>query len=109
MTQTCEGLPAGRPKPASLLGNLVAALPALRPHHAPSSAPYALLKEVARREVESVYAPVGPGVARVELYGGFWFPYHKMGAIDTLNLFNFDELILFSFYSQNARRYRRVV
>jgi FkbM family methyltransferase len=37
------------------------------------------------------------------------FSYVEMGAINTLDLFGLDELILFSFYWRNRDRYRQVV
>ena len=40
-------------------------------------------------------------------FGGVVFPYTKMGAIDTLDLFGTDELIIFAFYWANRSRYRR--
>lgn len=94
---------------ASILGNLLLALPSLSSHHAPGSKVYALLKEVARREVESLFYEHGEKVKEFEPFGQLVFPYHKMGAIDSLNLFDLDELILFSFYWENRERYRRVL
>jgi len=41
--------------------------------------------------------------------GSITFPYFQMGAIDSLDLFGLDELILFSFYWRNRERYRNVV
>jgi FkbM family methyltransferase len=37
------------------------------------------------------------------------FPYEKMGAIDSLDLFGLDELILFAYYNANKKRYKKVV
>ena len=42
-------------------------------------------------------------------YGGFEFPYVKMGRIDSLDLFGVTELIIFAFYHQNRKRYRHVL
>jgi len=44
----------------------------------------------------------------LDAYGDVIFPYHKMGAIDTLDLFGLDELIIFSFYWANRHRYKKV-
>jgi FkbM family methyltransferase len=38
-------------------------------------------------------------------FGEIRFPYFKMGAIDTLDLFGLDELIIFAFYFANRNRY----
>jgi FkbM family methyltransferase len=40
--------------------------------------------------------------------GKIRLPYEKMGAIDSLDLFGLDELLMFAFYFQNRGRYRRV-
>lgn len=39
-------------------------------------------------------------------FGQLTLPYTKMGAIDSLDLFGLDELIIFSFYWANRQRYR---
>ena len=63
---------------------------------------------LARAEVEYIFgegavpAPFGP-------FGVLDFPYRRMGTIDTLNLFGFDELIMFAFYHVNRGRYRKAV
>jgi FkbM family methyltransferase len=46
--------------------------------------------------------PFGP-------FGALSFPFHRMGAVDSLNLFDFDELVTFAFYWANRRLYRRAV
>ena len=40
--------------------------------------------------------------------GSITFPYFQMGAIDSLDLFGLDELILFAFYWRNRNRYQSV-
>ena len=40
-------------------------------------------------------------------FGEIELPYHRMGAVDTLDLFGLDELIIFSFYWANRHRYGR--
>jgi FkbM family methyltransferase len=42
-------------------------------------------------------------------FGSLAFPYQKMGAIDSIDLFGLDELIIFAFYWANRNRYRRTV
>ncbi len=37
------------------------------------------------------------------------FPFYSMGHINSSNLFGLDELILFSFYFQNTKRYQKVL
>lgn len=40
--------------------------------------------------------------------GRIRLPYEKMGAVDSLDLFGLDELLIFAFYFKNKHRYRRV-
>ena len=42
-------------------------------------------------------------------FGALSLPYRRMGAIDSIDLFGLDELILFAFYWANRSRYRRTV
>lgn len=76
--------------------------------HAVGSPEHETWRVSARQEVERIFAgdqeraqPVGP-------FGSLRLPYRKMGAVDSLNLFDIEELILFSFYWHNRKRYRRV-
>jgi FkbM family methyltransferase len=41
--------------------------------------------------------------------GNIEFPYFSMGNIDSVKLFGMDELIIFSFYFANRKRYRKVL
>lgn len=42
-------------------------------------------------------------------FGSLTLPYHAMGAIDSLDLFGMDELLIFAFYWANRNGYRRTV
>jgi FkbM family methyltransferase len=77
--------------------------------HVHSSALYRLCKATARAAVEQLFSatervaqPFGP-------FGSLSMPYTKMGAIDSLDLFGVDELIIFAFYNANRGRYRHVL
>jgi FkbM family methyltransferase len=91
-----------------ILEALFLSLPSARRHHAPSSRLYPILKRLARREVEKLFADPRERVKNFPPFGALVFPYHKMGAVDSLNLFDLDELVIFSFYWANRARYRRV-
>lgn len=41
-------------------------------------------------------------------FGEIYFPYHEMGNVNTTNLFDLDELIIFSFYWQSRFKYKNV-
>lgn len=94
---------------SSILSKMIVALPDLRQHHAPTSEVYAMLEAVARKEVEATFAGETAEPKEFGPYGQLVFPYTKMGAIDSLDLFGLDELIIFSFYWRNRNRYRRVL
>jgi FkbM family methyltransferase len=83
------------------------ALPALAPMHAPNSSVYNSLASAARAAVEPLF---GPGPAEKHTFGPFGpivFPSRSMGAVDSLDLFGLDELIIFSFYWANRNNYRK--
>jgi FkbM family methyltransferase len=50
----------------------------------------------------------GEAVRLAEL-GPVILPYEKMGAIDSIDLFGLDELIMFAYYHRNRGRYQRAV
>lgn len=91
-----------------LLGEILRLLPAMPERHAPGSELYHLLKQVARREIESLFAAES-AMGRLGPFGDLAFPHHPMGAVTSLDLFDLDELILFAFYWTNRQRYRRVL
>lgn len=93
----------------SVLSQLIAALPALKEFHAPTSAPYQLLKSVAGKEVKAAFASELGEPRTIAPFGELRFPYLKMGAIDSLDLFGLDELIIFAFYARNAGRYKKAL
>jgi FkbM family methyltransferase len=92
----------------SSLGEIIDSLAELASQHARTSDTYQALDRAANA------AAAGSGFARernepVTLggLGSVIFPFTKMGAISTLELFGLDELIIFSFYWANRNRYRR--
>lgn len=94
----------------SVMGFLFRALPLLYRHHAPGSEVYTFLKKVARQEVEALFSVIKQEPRSFGPFGKIVFPYYnKMGAVDSLNLFDLDELIIFSFCWANRKRYRYVM
>jgi FkbM family methyltransferase len=84
-------------------------LPTLTDRHAPSDPLHQLLKQAAHQAFAARFGsedekpvPLGP-------FGDLVFPYFRMGAVDSVNLFDLDELILFSYYWTNRARYQRAV
>jgi len=92
-----------------ILENLILALPSLCKCHRPNSLAYKMMKQVARREVEARFYEADLRVEQFGPFGELIFQYHKMGSIDSLDLLNLDELIIFSFYWANRERYRHVL
>jgi len=94
---------------SQVLEKIVSTLPAVNCCHSRTSALYDLLRIVARKEVERLFSDRKNRKKTFKPFGELVFPYHKMGAVDSLNLFDLDELIIFSFYWLNRKKYRRVV
>ncbi len=77
--------------------------------HAPGSALYQFYKAVARAQIEPLFSGTDAGPREFGRFGAVRLPYTRMGAIDSLDLFGLDELIIFTFYHANRARYRRVL
>lgn len=93
----------------TILSQLIAALPALKDFHATTCEPYNLLRMIARKEVEVSFSSEKAMPQAFGPFGELVFPYTKMGAIDSLDLFGIDELVIFAFYWTNAGRYKRTL
>lgn len=94
---------------SSILEDLFLALPSIWDHHSPNSKLYNLLQRIGRREVKELFSSKDAVVREFKPFGALIFPYYNMGAVDSINLFDLDELIIFSFYWLNRNRYKRVV
>lgn len=77
--------------------------------HQRSSSMYRFCKDIARGLVEQNFAAEKAEAREFGPFGTLTFPYIRMGAIDSLDLFGLDELIIFAFYHRNRGRYRRVL
>jgi FkbM family methyltransferase len=89
-----------------LLFDALAESPRLHSH---SSAFYRLCKVNARAAVEPLFASLDRTPREFGPFGSVSLPYTKMGAIDSLDLFGLDELIIFAFYHANRTRYRHTL
>ena len=91
-----------------MIGQILSALPSVYREHARTTSLYDVLDQVAKREIkEGGLGIEGGGEITLGKLGLLHFPYYKMGAIDTLDLFGLDELIIFSFYWTNRERYKK--
>jgi FkbM family methyltransferase len=91
------------------LDQLITLLPSLTAFHAPASPLYAFLANIAHAEVTLRFGPDSRAPQGLEPFGSLVFPYQRMGAIDSTDLFGLDELILFALYWANRSRYHRVL
>lgn len=92
-----------------VLDNLLRALPAVQAQHAPGTNLYQLLATVARREVESLFEGNTEEPVDFSPFGQLTFPFTRMGTVNSLNLMDLDELIIFSFYWINRNRYHQAL
>ena len=88
-------------------GEVLDLLPEVRERHAPGDALYVFLKKMARSAVEELFSSVEPLPRAFGEFGDIILPYFSMGAVDSRNLFDIDELIIFSYYLRNRKRYKR--
>ncbi|MCX6224481.1 MAG: FkbM family methyltransferase [Bacteroidia bacterium] len=84
-------------------------IPEIVDHHSPKSQLHVLLKRIARKEVEGLFNSSEIKPVQFQPFGTLIFPYFIMGAIDSLNLFDLDELIIFCFYFINRGKYKKVM
>jgi FkbM family methyltransferase len=88
--------------------SLLEFLAAYPQHHARDSRFYRFIDGLARHAFRDAQPQFEAGrpVPLAEL-GGIVLPYEKMGAIDSVDLFGLDELLMFAFYHRNRGKYRR--
>ncbi len=93
----------------SSLDQIITDIPKWKGKHNKNSDIYQLTSQQARREIEKLFSSTEETKKKLGPFGEIIFPYYKMGAIDSLDLFGLDELIIFSFYLQNKNRYKRIL
>lgn len=91
------------------LSDLISLLPSINNFHDRSSLVYIALDRLSKEIIRNSEALNSPKEIeeKLEIFGNLFFPYTKMGAIDSLDLFGLDELIIFSFYWKNRNRYMK--
>lgn len=93
-----------------LLNEILEVLPLIPEHHRPQGAFCQSFKKVARTEVDRLFGEGAPRPIEFAACGPLDFPYQRMGThIDSRDLFDIDELIIFSFYQRNRGRYQNVL
>ncbi|MBF8262497.1 MAG: hypothetical protein HW387_162 [Parachlamydiales bacterium] len=91
------------------LDDIITSLPLIKQYHARDTSLYRILEKIARQESEKMFDSSAAGGKSLGPVGEFYFPYYKMGAVDSIDLFGLDELILFAFYWTNRKRYRKAL
>jgi len=96
-------------KTENLIEELILSLPSVKDQHARTTDTYSMYYMNLRTAIESLFndsseikKPFGP-------FGEIVFPYFKMGNRSSLDLFDLDEFIIFSFYWQNRTKYKKVL
>lgn len=92
-----------------ILTHLFNTIPLLASKHMPGQPIHNLLFSIAKAEIEKAFEAGRGQEINLGPFERLVFPYHKMGTIDSLNLFEIDELIILSFYWQNRHRYKSVL
>lgn len=87
---------------------LIENLPRFKEQHNVDAPMYQLTKRITRAQIEAFYS-THPNRINFAQFGSIYFPYCSLGAVDTLNFFDIDELIIFSFYWANRKRYKNVL
>lgn len=91
-----------------ILNDLFMSIPTVTEQHSRTTLLYKFFKDVAATEVEKRFSTNEMKEHDFGPFGDIVFPYYKMGAINSLDLFGLDELIIFSFYWANRERYKTV-
>ena len=99
----------GLTEAAETLGSMLAALPEMSSLHAPGTPTYRFLDGVASHAVARAFSAAEPMAVEFGEFGSIVFPFRRMGAITSLDLFGLDELLIFGFYLRQRGRYRRVL
>jgi FkbM family methyltransferase len=82
-------------------------LPEIYSSHARDSATYLLFDKIVKNLIRNSSLTSTTGLIDLGCFGEITFPFTEMGAVTSLNLFELDELIIFSFYWKNRSLYRR--
>lgn len=75
----------------------------------PNTTRYNTTKEAIRAEILNRLEASAEGCFPFGQFGTIYFPFFNMGAVDSTNLFDLDELIIFNFYWKNRPVYKKMV
>jgi len=87
--------------------HLLTFLAAYPQYHARDSVFYRFVEGLAKQAFHEAQPSFAAGEAvTIGEVGPVFLPYEKMGAIDSIDLFGLDELLMFAFYYRNRGRYK---
>lgn len=92
-----------------LVNKLINDLPSIKDKHVRSSEAYSDFSKELRYEIEKIFNDPSEEKKSFGPFGEIVFPYFRMGNKSSLDLFDLDEMIIFSFYWANRNRYKRVL
>jgi FkbM family methyltransferase len=93
------------------IDELITVLPEIRLHHLPDSRIYKLLTRLSLSIFEqSVFNTKVIESSKFSEFGNLIFPYTEMGSVSSIDIISsLNELIIFSYYLQNIKKYKKVV
>lgn len=94
---------------SQLLTSLLTRLSEIISSHSPQNAVYKLLKDLIKPEIRRMFQDASEEAKDFGPFGQISFPYFEMGAIDSVDLFGIDELIIYNFYWNNRDKYKKVL
>ena len=91
------------------LADIMSILPHIKSEHQRSSKTYLEIEKAVALEITARFQDSSEIQNDFKPFGTLVFPYFKMGAKSSLDLFGLDELIIFSFYWVNRFRYKKIL
>jgi FkbM family methyltransferase len=90
------------------IGQLIEAMPSISTSHGRNNPAYKVFEIIADNIVgKSDLIKTSEAFIDLGKLGKMNFPYQKFGAIDSLDLFGLDEMIIFSYYLTNKEKYKK--
>ncbi|OGV32608.1 MAG: hypothetical protein A2020_07415 [Lentisphaerae bacterium GWF2_45_14] len=97
-------------KKSEILNKIILALSEAKDFHKPKNNIYEFFSVALQKEIKKLFSNENAEAVEFLPFGEIIFPYHKLGeAVDSLNLFEVDEMMVFSFYWANKNRYKKVL
>lgn len=90
------------------LDKLFELLPEIKSHHSNKSSAHKFFNEIVNKDVKKYFAENTNEQKDFGPYGEICLPFHSMGAVKSYDMFDFDGLILYSYYWINRSRYKKV-